>query len=91
MIRRGVQITQKRMIKKMFGQSGSGIASNTTINQRAEIGRTGFTRKYEDHYNAQKKSHTLAYPEDALITEYGAAKVSTTKTMLKIPKIASNI
>ena len=68
--------TSRRAIKTMFGQHTERGDVSTLINQRKDIGGRGGYKKAKDAYEKrQMKSHTLAYPEDALITEYGAAKV----------------
>lgn len=77
MIRRGITNVSSRGIKTNFGARIERNTSNTLINQRSEIGRSGFSKAKIDYMSQQKKSHTLAYPEDALITEYGGAKVRT--------------
>ena len=75
MLGRSISRVASRGIKTNYGARVERVSSNTLINQRADIGRAGFSRSRDDFMNTQKKSETLAYPEDALITEYGAAKV----------------
>ena len=75
MLGRSISRVSCRGIKTNYGARVERVSSNTLINQRNDIGRAGFSRSKDDYMVTQKKSATLAYPEDALITEYGAAKV----------------
>merc|ERR1712226_22964 len=71
----GLSRTSRRAIKTMFGQHVERGEVSTLINQRADIGgRMGYKKAKDAYEKRQMKSHTLAYPEDALITEHGAAK-----------------
>ena len=78
MLGRSISRVSCRGIKTNYGARVERVSSNTLINQRNDIGRAGFSRSKDDYMVTQKKSATLAYPEDALITEYGAAKVKIT-------------
>merc|ERR1712019_326543 len=72
-MQRRIVTTSTRGIKSMWGHN---VPSNTKVltNNQKTLTQASLTRAKDDYVKGTKKSATLAYPEDALITHHAAAK-----------------
>merc|ERR1712210_29389 len=72
-MQRRIVTTSTRGIKSMWGHN---TPSNTKVltNNQKTLTQASLTRAKDDFVKGTKKSATLAYPEDALITHHAAAK-----------------